>query len=70
MCADNMSMILKANAANVIKLISRSYVLISKLFEHKIINNFLPIHLNMCLGAQNNRLIETVLFSNNNICFR
>ena len=31
---------------------------------------FLPIILNMCLGAQKNRLIETVLLSTHNICFR
>ena len=31
---------------------------------------FLPINLNMCLGAQKNRSIETVLLSAHNICFR
>ena len=30
---------------------------------------FLPINLNMCLGAQKSRLIETVLLSTHNICF-
>ena len=29
----------------------------------------LPINLNMCLGAQKNRLFETVLLSTHNICF-
>ena len=30
---------------------------------------FLPINLNMCLGAQKNRLIEIVLLSTHNIRF-
>ena len=30
---------------------------------------FLPINFNICLGAQKNRLIETVLLSTHNICF-
>ena len=30
---------------------------------------FLSINLNMCLGAQKNRLIERVLLSTHNICF-
>ena len=30
---------------------------------------FLPINLNMCLGAQGDRLIETVLLSTHTICF-
>ena len=29
---------------------------------------FLPIYLNMCLGVQQNRLIETVLLITHNIC--
>ena len=28
-----------------------------------------PTNLNMCLGAQKNRIIETVLLSTHNICF-
>ena len=35
----------------------------------KLLVIFLPINLNMCLGAQKNRLIETVLLSTHNICF-
>ena len=38
-------------------------------FERKILNNLLPISFNICLGAQKNRLIETVLLSTHNICF-
>ena len=30
---------------------------------------FFSISLNMCLGAQKSRLIETVLLSTHNICF-
>ena len=40
----------------------------SKMFEHKIVNNFLPTSYNV-LGTQNNRLIETVILSTHNICF-
>ena len=38
-------------------------------FQRKIVNIFLPINFNICLGAQKNRLIETVLLSTHNICF-
>ena len=38
-------------------------------FEPKIVNIFLPISLNKCLGAQKKSLIETVLLSTHNICF-
>ena len=38
-------------------------------FERKIVINFLPINLNMFLGAQKNCLIETVLLSTHNTCF-
>ena len=38
-------------------------------FEQKIVIIFLPISLNMCFGAQKNRLIEMVLLSTYNICF-
>ena len=42
----------------------------SKMFVHKIVNIYLPMGLNIyVLGAQKNRLIETVLLSTNNICF-
>ena len=41
----------------------------NKTFQHKIVNNFLPIILAYVLGAQKNRLIETVLLSTNNISF-
>ena len=35
----------------------------------KIVNIFLPIILAYVLGAQKNRLSETVLLSTNNVCF-
>ena len=38
-------------------------------FENNIVRVFLSISLNICFGAQLNRLIETVLFSTRNICF-
>ena len=41
----------------------------NKNFQRKIENIFLPIILAYVLGAQKNRLIETVLLSTNNICF-
>ena len=37
-------------------------------YERKIVIIFLPINLSMCFAAQKNRLIETVLLSNHNIC--
>ena len=37
-------------------------------FELRIVMIFLSIDLNMFLGAQKNRLIETVLLSTHNIC--
>ena len=45
-----------------------SWVKISKSFERKIVNIFLPISFNV-LGAQKNHLDETVLFSTHNIRF-
>ena len=41
------------------------------IFECKIVIMFLPINFNILdvLGAQKNRLIETVLLSTHNICF-
>ena len=42
---------------------------IKQIFLHKTVNLFLPISFNICLGAQQNRLIETVLLSTHNICF-
>ena len=45
-----------------------SWVQIWKLFESKIVTIFLPIILTCVLGAQKNRLIETVLLSTHNIC--
>ena len=33
-----------------------------KIFERKIVNIFLSISFNLCLGAQKNRLIETVFW--------
>ena len=39
------------------------------LFERKIVNIFLSISLTYVLGAQKNRLIETVILSTHNICF-
>ena len=36
---------------------------------HKIVNIFLPISFNICLGAQKNFLIEMVLLSTYNIYF-
>ena len=37
--------------------------------KRKIVIIFIPISLNICLGAQMNRLIKTVLLSTHNICF-
>ena len=45
------------------------YVQIKKFYLRKNLIIFLPINFNMCLGAQKNHLIETVLLSNHNICF-
>ena len=42
---------------------------LNHLFEHKIVINFLPINLNIVVGDQKNRLIETILLSTHNICF-
>ena len=39
----------------------------NKIFQHKIVNIFLPIYLTYVLGK--NCLIETVLLSTHNICF-
>ena len=41
----------------------------NEIYLRKILIIFLPINLNMCLGAQKNRLNETVLLSTHNICF-
>ena len=38
-------------------------------FHRKDVTIFLPISFNICLGAQKNHLIETVLLSTHNICF-
>ena len=43
-------------------------IIVNKNFERKIVNIFLPIRLTYVLGAQKNRLIETVLLSTHNIC--
>ena len=40
-----------------------------KHFERKIVIISIPINLIICLGAQKNRLNETVLLSNHNIRF-
>ena len=50
---------------------NNSQVYISNIFERKYVNIFLPISRNISyvVGAQKNRLIETVLFSTHNICF-
>ena len=37
--------------------------------QRKNINIILPINLSYVMGAQKNRLIETVLLSTHNICF-
>ena len=36
--------------------------------QRKIVDIFLPPAFSMCLGAQKNRLIETVLLSTHTIC--
>ena len=41
----------------------------NKIFEHKIEIFSYPSVLTYVLGAQKNRLIETVLLSTHNICF-
>ena len=48
--------------------VSSHIIEIRKFYVRKIVNIFLPINLNVCLGAQKNRLIETVLLSTHNIC--
>ena len=40
-----------------------------KYFKRKIVIIVLLISLNMCLGAERNRLNETILLSSHNICF-
>ena len=40
-----------------------------KKYERQIVNIFLPITLNICFGAQKNRLTERVLLSTHNIWF-
>ena len=40
-----------------------------QIFERKIVNISYPSVLTYVLGAQKNRLIETVLLSTHNICF-
>ena len=47
-----------------------SLVQIRKFYERKSEIVFLPINLNMCLGAQKNSLNERVLLSTHNIFFR
>ena len=39
----------------------------NKMFDRKILNNFLPIRLNIFWGAQKNRLIEAVLLDTKSI---
>ena len=41
----------------------------NEIFQHTIVNIFLPIILTYVLCAQKNRLNETVLLSTHNICF-
>ena len=41
----------------------------NKIFEHKIVNIFLPISFNMCFECSKNRLVEMALLSTHNICF-
>ena len=48
---------------------NKSHLMCNKKFQCKIVNAFLPIFLSHVLGAQKNRLIETVLLSTHNICF-
>ena len=47
-----------------LKVADEPMVLINQTFGRKIVNIFLPISLNICLG-----LIEMVLLSTQNICF-
>ena len=42
---------------------------INKHFQREIVHIFSPINLAYVLGAQKNRLIETVLLTTHNICF-
>ena len=42
---------------------------VKQFLQRKIVIIFLPISINICFGAQKNRLIETVLLSTHNICF-
>ena len=46
-----------------------SQVKINKNYQHKIVMFSYPSVLPYVLGAQKNRLIETVLLSTHNICF-
>ena len=43
--------------------------LVNKHFQRKLVNIFLPIVLAYVLGAQKNRLVDTVLLSTYNIWF-
>ena len=47
----------------------RVKIQIRKLFECKIVIDFIPINLNMCFGAHKNHLIEMVLLNTHKICF-
>ena len=46
--------------ASALKFLIHMVGLDKKIFERKIVNIFLSISFNLCLGAQKNRLIETV----------
>ena len=46
-----------------------TFIDLDKQFQHDIENIFLSISFNLSLGAQKNRLIETVLMSTHDICF-
>ena len=51
---------------------SRSYICVDRakqIFERRAVNIFYLSVLTYVLGAQKNRLIETVLLSTHNICF-
>ena len=47
--------------------LSEAWVQFWKFVQHEIVIIFLLINLNICWGAQKNRLIETVLLGTHNI---
>ena len=55
------------------KTLSYKEIIVSEIlpqfFDPKIVNIFIPISFNICLGAQKSLRIETVLLNTHSICF-